>query len=228
MHGDKFLRSRPTISRWQSWASLRGVRPAQPGASRPTTKLLCVWSTRNARNVYAEIIRRLGDFLGMHVLVVHLLVLATLLGSVSLGQLKPDYLRYLRTRKPSHPLELHVEEVLEVFRTGQRPSSYGVSNRAVNSFLANQRLRATTARPCTSTTTAAYTTSSTEANTFPTPTFENSMPDYKRLFQPSITATKYSGHPAPATIIIKETDLSAVPARSALVSSAEDIDTADS
>ncbi|XP_058127226.1 uncharacterized protein LOC131290678 [Anopheles ziemanni] len=188
--------------------------------SRPTAKLLCVCSSRHARNVYAEVI-----LLGMHALVVPLLVLAALLGSASLDQLKPDYLRYLRTRKPSHPLELHVEEVLEVFRTGQRPSSYGVSNQAVNAFLASQRLRATTTRrPCTSTTTVASTTSTTDASTFPTPTFENSNPDYKYLFKTSITATKYSGHPAPGTIIIKEADPSSVPARSALVTSAEDTD----
>lgn len=167
----------------------------------------------------------------MHTPIVHLLVLTALLGSVSLGQLRPDYLRYLRTRKPSHPLELHVEEVLEVFRTGQRPSSYGVSNRAVNAFLANQRLRgAITPRPSTTATTARHTTSgsnaATEASTFPTPTYENSNPNYKYLFQPSITATKYSGQPAPGTIIIKEADPSSVPARSALVTSAEDTDIA--
>ncbi|XP_058063597.1 uncharacterized protein LOC131213550 [Anopheles bellator] len=133
-----------------------------------------------------------------------LLLVASLVGLAQ--SLEPAYRKYLRTQKPARPGEVHVEEVLEVFRTDGRPSVYGVSNELVNRFLATERLRG---RDPSSTPTAAP--PADERPTFPTPVFENRNPNYTYLFQPSITATKYrpiGDRPgAGSVIIIQEADL---------------------
>uniref|UniRef100_A0A182J2N2 Uncharacterized protein n=1 Tax=Anopheles atroparvus TaxID=41427 RepID=A0A182J2N2_ANOAO len=166
----------------------------------------------------------------MRTLWVHALLVVLLLALADLpdggkAQLQPDYRKYLRTGKPSHPLELHVEEVLEVFRSEQRPPRYGVTNPLVNAFLADQRFRAemTKKKKTTTTTTTTKATPasihsttarpqvSTQASTFRTPTYENNKESYTYLF-PSITATKYSYQPK-ETITIKEADPVTMPAR---------------
>uniref|UniRef100_A0A182MK94 Uncharacterized protein n=1 Tax=Anopheles culicifacies TaxID=139723 RepID=A0A182MK94_9DIPT len=146
-----------------------------------------------------------------HLALLLLLSLLLALASVSLGkaQHQPSYRKYLRTRKPTLPGELHVEEILEVFRTEAKPSRYGVQKALVNRFLARQllpkaRSPATSANstvPTLTTTTTAPTTS-----TFPTPVYANDNPKYNYVFKPSITATKYGGKPGKNTITIKEAD----------------------
>uniref|UniRef100_A0A182W685 DUF4794 domain-containing protein n=1 Tax=Anopheles minimus TaxID=112268 RepID=A0A182W685_9DIPT len=143
-----------------------------------------------------------------------LLLLLLAVGSVTLGtaQHQPIYRKYLRTRKPTLPGELHVEEVLEVFRTDAQPSQYGVHGALVNHFLATQLFLATMATSTVptlpvATTTVTTTTAKTPSSTFPTPVYENFNPIYGYVFRPSITATKYGGKPTVGeTIIIKEGD----------------------
>ncbi|XP_055616075.1 uncharacterized protein LOC129762117 [Toxorhynchites rutilus septentrionalis] len=120
-----------------------------------------------------------------------------------------DYRKYLRTRPTQHPSEVHVEEVLEVFKTKNRPPAYGVYNINVNWFLANERLMrdksmktttSTTARPSTWQTIAAVDARS----TYPTPTRDNVNPDYTNPFSPSVSVTKYPASVTTPTIIIQE------------------------
>ncbi|XP_052873581.1 uncharacterized protein LOC128278892 [Anopheles cruzii] len=114
-----------------------------------------------------------------------LLLVVASLGASQLDR-QPVYRKYLRTQKPARPGELHVEEVLEVFRTGSRPSRYGVSSPLVNRFLATDRLRSLDRSSSTSAAPA-----ETERPTYRTPVYENRNPNYTYLFQPSITVTKY-------------------------------------
>ncbi|KAL1379953.1 hypothetical protein pipiens_003681 [Culex pipiens pipiens] len=130
---------------------------------------------------------------------------------VSSHPLESDYRKYLRTRPPQAPGEVHVEEVLEVFRTRARPPAYGVYSAGVNAFLANSALqRSKVTRPLTTRSVASTTTSTTTTTvrptrtTFPTPTRNNVNPDYTNPFQPSISMTKYPSYKAPKTIIIQE------------------------
>lgn len=132
---------------------------------------------------------------------------------VSSHPLESDYRKYLRTRPPQAPGEVHVEEVLEVFRTRDRPPAYGVYSAGVNAFLANSALqRSKVTRPLTTRSVASTTTSTTTTTTtvrptrttFPTPTRNNVNPDYTNPFQPSISMTKYPSYKAPKTIIIQE------------------------
>ncbi|XP_052901008.1 uncharacterized protein LOC128307285 [Anopheles moucheti] len=147
--------------------------------------------------------------------VVLLLLLSVGIVSLSDTQSQLVYRKYIRTRKPSQPGVLHVEEVLEVFRTEKRPSLYGVDNALVNHFLGSQLLHSTsTAATGVASTvpTLAVVTSTTAPKTtivpttYPSPVYENVSPIYKYLFRPSITATKYGGKPHERTIIIKEAD----------------------
>ncbi|KAL9695272.1 hypothetical protein quinque_014557 [Culex quinquefasciatus] len=144
------------------------------------------------------------------VLTVATILVATAL--VSSHPLESDYRKYLRTRPPQAPGEVHVEEVLEVFRTRDRPPAYGVYSAGVNAFLANSALqRSKVTRPLTTRSVASTTTSTTTTTTvrptrttFPTPTRNNVNPDYTNPFQPSISMTKYPSYKAPKTIIIQE------------------------
>lgn len=125
---------------------------------------------------------------------------------------KSIYWKYLRTRPPHAPGEVHVEEVLEVFRTRERPPSYGVYNAQINPFLANSAWRKlSTSRPLVTSRTTSTTTTSTTAlpepdtrSTYPTPTRDHVNPDYTFLFKPQISITKYPSYKAPSVIIIQE------------------------
>lgn len=142
------------------------------------------------------------------VLTVATVLIATVL--VSSQPLESDYRKYLRTRPPQAPGEVHVEEVLEVFRTRDRPPAYGVYSAGVNAFLANSALqRSKVTRPLTTRSVASTTTSTTTTvrpvrTTYPTPSRNNVNPDYTNPFQPSISMTKYPSYKAPKTIIIQE------------------------
>ncbi|XP_053657626.1 uncharacterized protein LOC128706706 [Anopheles marshallii] len=143
-----------------------------------------------------------------------LLLLVVAIVSHSTAQQQLTYRKYIRTRKPSQPAELHVEEVLEVFRTDEKPSLYGVSNALVNHFLAKQLLHPTRTAatdrtstvPTLATTPTTAPDTTTGPTTYPTPVYENEYPLYKYLFRPSITVTKYGGYPDASTILIKEAD----------------------
>lgn len=131
--------------------------------------------------------------------------IAVAVGIISLVALaagaESDYRKYLRTRPPRLPGEVHVEEVLEVFKTNSRPSRYGVYNQEVNAFLANDYLQKRR-RSTTTTTTTPKT--STVRPTYPVPNGDNRNPDYSELFRPSISMTKYPSYKVPKTIIIQE------------------------
>uniref|UniRef100_A0A182Q3A1 Uncharacterized protein n=1 Tax=Anopheles farauti TaxID=69004 RepID=A0A182Q3A1_9DIPT len=123
-------------------------------------------------------------------------------------QLRPSYRKYLRTRKPSQPHELHVEEVLEVFRTGdRRPPPYGFGHASVNHFLALHHLdRTGTIEPAGKKPPNGDPNVPGKNLTYPVPVYANENPSYVQLFQPSITATKYDRKTAKGSIIIKEAD----------------------
>ncbi|XP_058467350.1 uncharacterized protein LOC131440252 [Malaya genurostris] len=117
--------------------------------------------------------------------------------------LESDYRKYLRTRRPQSPGEVHVEEVLEVFKTRNRPPTYGVYNAQVNGFLANDlfmRRKITTVKPQLTTKPSEVPT----RTTYPTPSGDNVNPDYTYPFNPSISMTKYPNYVRPTTIIIQE------------------------
>ncbi|XP_001649184.2 uncharacterized protein LOC5564821 [Aedes aegypti] len=114
-----------------------------------------------------------------------------------------DYRKYLRTRAPRLHGEVHVEEVLEVFKSGDRPPRYGVYNQEVNAFLANdylQKRRRTTTTTTTTTTKAPHVTN---RPTYPVPNGDNKNPDYTELLRPTISMTKYPV-PLAQTFIIQE------------------------
>ncbi|XP_065091333.1 uncharacterized protein LOC135712294 [Ochlerotatus camptorhynchus] len=139
-------------------------------------------------------------------------LLGILLLSTIVAASESDYRKYLRTRPPQLPGEVHVEEVLEVFKSKSRPPPFGVYNAEVNAFLANeflQKRRRSTSTTSTTSTTTTTTTTTTEANpprsTYPSPSRDNINPDYTDLFKPSISMTKYPSYvPPKKMIIIKE------------------------
>ncbi|XP_055586268.1 uncharacterized protein LOC129738957 [Uranotaenia lowii] len=129
-------------------------------------------------------------------LIVTLLLAYSLVVIVSGHPLESDYRKYWRTRKPQAPGEVHVEEVLEVFRTRDRPPSYGVYNGQVNGFLANDAFQKRKG--------ATTTTRKPARTTYPTPTQDNTNPDYSNSVYPSISMTKYPNYPQLRTMIIQE------------------------
>uniref|UniRef100_A0A182PVM3 Uncharacterized protein n=1 Tax=Anopheles epiroticus TaxID=199890 RepID=A0A182PVM3_9DIPT len=137
-------------------------------------------------------------------LLLYLAVVSTF-GVETTSQLPSIYLKYLRTRTPSKSNVLHVEEVLEVFRTERKPSRYGVTNALVNHFLANEMLRAI-GQTTSTTTTTTVAPANRQPSTIRAPVYDTNNPSYKYLYSPSITATKYSGYPSKSVIIIKEAD----------------------
>ncbi|XP_055524919.1 uncharacterized protein LOC129718302 [Wyeomyia smithii] len=120
--------------------------------------------------------------------------------------LQSNYRKYFRTRSPAAPGELHVEEVLEVFRTRSRPPLYGVYHPQVNSFLANDGFMrqkgaaSTTPRP--QLTTGNVPLERNPRTTYPTPSGDNVNMDYTFPFKPFVTITKYPSYARPTTTII--------------------------
>ncbi|XP_058814030.1 uncharacterized protein LOC131677941 [Topomyia yanbarensis] len=148
---------------------------------------------------------------------VFIVVLTVLSLESNASPLESDYRKYLRTRRPQAPGEVHVEEVLEVFKTKNRPPTYGVYNAQVNGFLANDLfVRRKAGSTITSTTPKSMLTTPTNVisstvplwrnprTTYPTPSGDNENPDYTYPFNPTISMTKYPNYVRPTTIIIQE------------------------
>ncbi|XP_053696959.1 uncharacterized protein LOC128744170 [Sabethes cyaneus] len=144
------------------------------------------------------------------------LLIAVFLIDCQSSPVQSDYRKYLRTKSPQAPGELHVEEVLEVFKTRSRPSAYGVYHPQINAFLANDRFmrrKGSTVSPTTSprpqlTTVSVPQLDRSPRTTHPTPSGDNVNPDYTFPFKPAITITRYPNYARPAatttTIIIQE------------------------